>query len=396
MDKIKEFLAKNKKLVIIIASAVVAIGIIVGVVLAVTGKKTKKTNTDATTTETTTEAEKESKEEETTTEESTTVEDVVTEYPYINPLTGEGSLVDYSNTRPVAIMLNTIKQALPQSGNSQADILIEMAEEGGITRVLGIYQDINGVGTIGAVRSTREYYYSWTQSFDAIMVHAGGDAWVLSQIAQDGSLTINSITSNRGAFWRDQNRLAYLSIEHTLFTSSDNLTNWLAGSNVPTTHTKDNYTKLAFTEELSEDFMTDVAKSVKVTSSGYKSTSFKYNEESGKYDVFFWDTEPYMDEAAGKQVDITNLIILPVPNWTASDGWNANRQKYNLSGGVGYYVCNGEYTQINWTKGDYNVVSEYGNPLVMTTMDGEPLELKAGKTYICVINQAFGVEILGE
>ena len=63
-------------------------------------------------------------------------------FKYINPLTGEGSEVDYSNKRPVAVMLNTIKQALPQSGNSKADILIEMAEEGGITRVMGIYQDI--------------------------------------------------------------------------------------------------------------------------------------------------------------------------------------------------------------------------------------------------------------
>ena len=293
-------------------------------------------------------------------------------------------------------MLNTIKQALPQSGNSKADILIEMAEEGGITRIMGIYQDINGVGTMGALRSTREYYYSWTQSFDAIMVHAGGDAWVLSQISQDGGLTVNSLISNKGAFWRDQNRLTYLSSEHTLFTSSDNLTNWLATSNVPTTYTKDNYTKLNFTEEHSEDYMTTPADHVKVTFSGYKSTSFEYNEESGKYDVYFWDVEPYMDEASGTQVEVTNIIVLPVPNWTASDGWNANRQKYNLSGGVGYYICGGEYTEINWTKGDYNVVAEYGNPLVMTTLDGEPVELKVGKTYICVINQAFGVEITGE
>ena len=394
MDKIKEFITKNKKLVIIIASAILAVGIIVGVVLAVTGKKTKTTVSDTTTTETTSETETDVKEE-ATTEEATT-EAVVTEYPYINPLTGEGSVVDYSNSRPVAITLNTIKQALPQSGNSKADILIEMAEEGGITRVLGIYQDINGVGTMGALRSTREYFYSWTQSFDAIMVHAGGDAWVLSQIAQDGGLTVNSLVSNKGAFWRDQNRLTYLSAEHTLFTSSDNLTNWLATSTVPTTYTKDNYTKLNFTDELAEDFMTTPADHVKVTFSGYKSTSFEYNEESGKYDVFFWDTEAYMDEASGTQVEVTNVIVLPVPNWTASDGWNANRQKYNLSGGVGYYISGGEYTEINWTKGDYNVVEEYGNPLVMTTLDGEPLELKVGKTYICVINQAFGVEITGE
>lgn len=395
MDKIKEFFNKNKRLLIIVGGTLLVIGIIVGVVVAITGRKPAE-NSQETTTATQTQSETESTTEEPTTEKETETEEEVVVYPYINPLTGEGSMVDYTGKRPVAIMLNTIKQALPQSGNSKADILIEMAEEGGITRVMGIYQDITGVGTMGAVRSTREYYYSWTQSFDAIMVHAGGDSWVLNQIKNDGNLTINSIISNRGAFWRDANRLTYLSMEHTLFTSSDNLTNWLANSNVPTTYTKDNYTKLAFTDELPEGLMTAPADSVKVTFSGYKSTTFNYNEESGKYDVFFWDVEPYMDEAANAQVEVTNIIVLPVPNWTASDGWNRLRQKYNLSGGVGYYISGGEYTQINWTKGDYNVVSEYGNPLNMTTMDGAPLELAVGKTYICVINQAFGVAITGE
>jgi hypothetical protein len=394
MDRIKEFITNHKKLLIIIGGAILVIGIAVGVIVAVTGKKPANGEAETTTTEAPSETE--SVTEESTDEKETETEEEVVEYPYTNPLTGEGTMVDYSGTRPVAVMLNTIKQSLPQSGNSKADILIEIAEEGGITRILGIYQDLSGVGTLGAVRSTREYFYSWAQGFDAILVHAGGDSWVLNQIQSDGNNTIDSITRNRGAFWRDQNRLTYLSLEHTLFTSSDNLTNWLANSTVPTTHTKDNYTKLNFTDELPEDFMTEPAKNVKVTFSGYKSTSFKYNETTGKYDVFFWDTEPYMDEASQSQVEVTNVIVLPVPNWGDYDVWGKLRQKYNLSGGVGYYVSGGEYTQINWTKGDYNQLSEYGNPFNMTTLDGEPVSMAAGNTYICVINQAFGVEILGE
>lgn len=395
MDRIKEFISAHKRLLIIIGVTVATAIIILLVILCISNKKSKTVEADTTST-TETEPQTEAKTEPPTTEAPSETEPEIVVYPYINPLTGEGSLVDYSNTRPVSIMLNTIKQALPQSGNSKADILIEMAEEGGITRVMGIYQDINGVGTMGAVRSTREYFYSWTQSFDAIMAHAGGDSWVLEQIKNDGYRTINSINNNKGAFWRDQARLTYLSLEHTLYTSSDNLQNWLATSSLPTTHTKENYTRFSFVEELPDGLMMAPADSVKVTFSGYKSTTFNYNEESGKYDVYFWDTEAYMDETANAQVEVTNVIVLPVPNWTATDDWGKNRQKYNLSGGVGYYISGGEYTQINWTKGDYNVVSEYGNPLVMTTMDGEPLELAVGKTYICVVNQAFGVAITGE
>ena len=43
--------------------------------------------------------------------------------PYTNPLTGEGSAVDLAGARPVAIMLNNLKKALPQLGVSQADLL---------------------------------------------------------------------------------------------------------------------------------------------------------------------------------------------------------------------------------------------------------------------------------
>ena len=392
MNKIKEFIINNKKIVIIIVAVILAAVIVAGILIGTRGGKSKTGGTEAgTTTE-------DVKEEETTTEDETTQEEETTteeeqKAPYINPLTGEASEIDYAGKRPVAVMLNTIKQALPQSGNSKADILIEMTEEGGITRILGIYQDLDGVGTIGPVRSTREYYYSWTQGFDSIMVHAGGDSWVLDQIRKDGSLTIDSIMRNRGAFWRDADRLAYLSMEHTLFTSSEKLQGWLNGSEIPVTNTKSDITKLDFIEKLPDDYMTAGANNIKVAFSGYKSTSFKFNDKTGKYDVFFWDNEPYMDDASKTQVDVTNIIILPVPNWTAPDAWGKVRQKYNLSGGKGYYINNGEYMEINWTKGDYNVVSEYGNSLKMTTTAGKPLTLAVGKTYICVVNETFAIDI---
>lgn len=63
-----------------------------------------------------------------------------------NPLTGEETEKDISGNCPVAVMLNNIKQALPQSGNSKADFFFEIPEEGGITRIMALYQDIIGRG----------------------------------------------------------------------------------------------------------------------------------------------------------------------------------------------------------------------------------------------------------
>lgn len=55
---------------------------------------------------------------------------------YRNPLTGEETETDISRNCPVGVMLNNVKEALPQSGNSKADMFYEVPEEGGITRIL--------------------------------------------------------------------------------------------------------------------------------------------------------------------------------------------------------------------------------------------------------------------
>lgn len=392
MDRIKDFIKKYKLQIIIIAAVIILATVLVIVFNNVNKgrNKVKEPETTAAETESQTEAETEQPTSEASTETVTEPEVVL---PYINPLTGEGCAVDYSNTRPVAVMLNTIKEALPQSGNSKADILIEMAEEGGITRILGIYQDVTGVGNIGTVRSTREYFLSWARSFDAILVHAGGDSWVLNEIPSSGYNTIDFQRNAGSAFWRDKARMEYLSLEHTLYTSSDNLQNWMTTYSFPTQHTKQNNTTFIFTDKADETIMTETAKSVKVTMSGYKSTTFNYNEDTGRYDVYFWNNEPYMDAAAGTQVSVTNILVLPVPNWTAADAWSKVRQKYNLSGGSGYYISGGRYMEINWTKGDYNQQSQYGNPLTLTNTNGEPLELAVGKTYICVIGSQYGISV---
>ena len=67
---------------------------------------------------------------------------------FVNPLTGLPMEEEFVNDRPVAVMINNLKAALPQQGVSQADIIYEVLAEGGITRMLGVYQSVEGVGKI--------------------------------------------------------------------------------------------------------------------------------------------------------------------------------------------------------------------------------------------------------
>ena len=58
----------------------------------------------------------------------------------IHPLTGLPTDMseEMMTRKPVAVMVGNSKDALPQLGISQADILIEMMAEGGTTRLMGI------------------------------------------------------------------------------------------------------------------------------------------------------------------------------------------------------------------------------------------------------------------
>lgn len=367
-------------------SIVMAAGLIAGC-----GSDTKEVQTSEVETS-------ETKPAETTTKVvETTTDDMKKGY---NPLTGEKTELDISENRPFCVMLNSIEQALPQTGNSEADILIEVMEEGGITRVLGVFQDVTKVGEIGPVRSTREYFLSWNLAFDGILCHAGGDPWVLNKIKTEPYYTMDFLgysgINAAAAYWRDADRRARVGNEHSLLTSGEKLSGVCENTKIPMKHENDDYTHLKF-EENSTPKGED-AESVKVNFSGYKSTIFDYNKTSGNYDItFFYSGKrevKYIDCGNDdKQVDVKNILILPVKHWGERDPNGNYRQKYDMSGGTGYYVSEGKYTEITWEKGDFEKGPEdYAKPLVLKDKDGKELKLNPGKTYICVPSDEFTTE----
>ena len=113
--------------------------------------------------------------------------------PYVNPLTGEGCARDIAQKRPVAVMLNNLKKALPQLGVSQADIIYEAPAEGGITRMLAVFQSVEEVGNIGSVRSARDYYVSLAMGHDALYLHAGGSPGAYAAIKNWGAAAFDCV-----------------------------------------------------------------------------------------------------------------------------------------------------------------------------------------------------------
>lgn len=303
-----------------------------------------------------------------------------TPLPFREPLTGLPCAEDLSGKRPVAIMLNNLKAALPQQGNSQADIIYEVLAEGGITRMLAVYQRPEDVGLIGSVRSARQYYWELAQGHDAVYIHAGSSPEFYETKRRLGLFTVDGVNgaysdADAGMFWRDRNRIEgqYYAVEHSLLTSGEAVAAMLEKEN-KTAHAEDYQYQMAFADDGTPDGGQS-AVTVTVPFSNYKTGVFRYDGASGLYLAEEYG-EPYIDGNDNTQVAVTNLIVVQAVCTVVDD---YGRLRVNLTSGSGWFACGGQMIPIIWEKGSADQQLRY------YAQDGSLLTLGRGKSYVCVI-----------
>lgn len=304
--------------------------------------------------------------------------------PYVpagtNPLTGEPMEPEFEDDRPVAVMFNNLKAAQPQLGISRADIIYEVPAEGGITRMLGVFQTLEGVGTLGSIRSARTYYLELALGHDALLVHAGGSPDAYSKISAWGVDNMDGVNGGSDAkiFWRDPERRKTMSYEHCLVTSGESILDYLAQGHFETTHAA------GYTD--GQNFTADgtpaggaPAEHVTVKFSNYKTGTFDYDPQMGTYLAGQYGGD-YTDGETGEQVAVTDVLVLET-SISVISGDTAGRLSVKLTGsGDGTYFCGGRAVPIRWSKADRS------SPFVYTLQDGTPLVLGQGKRYVCILS----------
>lgn len=300
----------------------------------------------------------------------------------VNPLTGLPMSEEETAARPVAVLLNNLSAALPQQGNSGADIIYEVVAEGGITRMLGVYQSLTDVGTIGSVRSARPYFVELALGHDALLLHAGASAdgyQVMEDWHVDHLDGVNGVYSNpsRGLFWRDRERVEgkRYAVEHSLVTSGEAVRTVLECSSLRLTHGEDYASALSFTED-GTPAGGESAGTVTVSFSGIKTGTFRYDAQSGLYQVE-QGGNPYIDGNTGAQIAVTNVLVLRTDITDSGDSYG--HMGVALSGGEGWFACGGKIIPITWEKDSPQA------PVTCTLTDGSPLLLGRGKSYVAIV-----------
>lgn len=281
--------------------------------------------------------------------------------------------------RPVAVMIDNNKLALPQSGLESADLIYEMVTEGGITRLMAVYSSLSKVSIAGPVRSARDQFVQFVLPLNAVYVHIGTSIYANDMLNFYHYQDIDGLYLGVTSFDFDKAQANYKPHEHCWYTKSNLIQDGInataintAGNLYPAFNFAD-YKKGPVEFKNAQD-----ATEISFRFSHYADAAMHYNANDGKYykDSF---GAPQMDKETGTQVSFDNFFLLNTTVSLYPDGLCTN---FDLSQGAGYYFYGGKYIPIKWRKG----LPE--NPLVITDENDKVIEINPGKSYVAIIDSS--------
>ena len=318
--------------------------------------------------------------QETTVAETTTEKEIVlTDY---NRLTGLDDLSDEAKgKRPVAIMINNIKQSLPQYGIADADLMFECEVEGGITRMMAVYADYTKVPAVCSVRSCRYYFPILAHGLDAVYFCFGSNPTLGTPTLErikidyfDGNVNNDSLI-----FARDPNRVGRYDREHTAFLKGEILPEVFKKYKTRTDYRdgKDNYIFSFRDEGVIKSAGDKNCDKVNLAFSNKYYSTFTYDAEKKVY-LKQHNGSTHIDSATGEQLSYTNVFALETE---VKPYGSTPLVQIDWKGGTGYYISAGGVKKIKWSKKNEKA------GIVIKDMDGKEVKVNAGNSYIGILNK---------
>ena len=286
-----------------------------------------------------------------------------------------------SKTRPYAVMIDNQSAARPHSGLSKAYLIYEITVEGGITRLMALFKDVD-VEKIGPVRSSRHYYLDYALENDAIYVHFGWSPQAQSDISTLGINNLNGLYNPSKMFYRSKDRVS----PHNAYTTSANVEKAIKEKGYR--NTSDNFKLLNYSldpVDLTGDSTVVDANKVKVNyNSGYY-TDYTYDAEN-KYYLRNIKGKPHTDLETGEQYHFKNIIVTNIAISDIAGDDKGRQDLSNIGTGSGYFITEGKAIQITWEKTSRNGKTVYKN------LNGEEIKVNDGNTFIQIIPKGKTVE----
>jgi hypothetical protein len=306
---------------------------------------------------------------------------VPTPAPVPAPLTGRLVPPAVAAQHPIAVMIDDLGAARPQSGFNSASVVWQAPAEGGIPRYMLIFQDTIPTD-VGPVRSARYYYIAWAAEWHAVYAHSGGSPQALQTLRSkgNGQLVFNADEFRWG---KSFHRVNTRSSPHNLYTDGKHL-RALAKS----LKAKDAAAQPVwqFAPELPEVFR---------PRGGRIDVAYSYNKIRYDYD---WKTNTYLrsvtgekkqvDAATGQRVAPKNVVVMLMKFGPLNDGSKKHRLEADVVGkGTAWISTNGMTIKGTWRKDSLT------KPTIFYDAKGTPVTLTVGQTFVQVMQTGTKVSI---
>ncbi len=298
-------------------------------------------------------------------------------------LTGEPTEENQRKVRPMAVMIDNVEAATPQSGIANAGVIYEIPAQYDINRMLAIFDDYADVARIGPVRSCRDYFIDFAVEFDAYYTHFGQVVYAYDLLNTDIVDNISGLQYQEAAgeltgyagediFWRADERPA----PHNVYTDYGRLQTAIE-RNGYRTKLKSSYDgHFLFANEGETVSYGDGAATSFQANNYDNSPSFTFDESSGKY-LRFQRNQPHIDDLTGEQLSFSNVIVQYCTFYKFDDHgyWDVDTN----SGGDAVIFTNGTYQNATWRKDVEWGVTRYYDA------NGSEIALNRGKTWVCIV-----------
>lgn len=295
----------------------------------------------------------------------------------INILSGLQISEQVEDSRPIAVMIENSPDARPQTGLDLADVIVEIVDEGGVTRYVAIYSSYD-TEILGPVRSARQYYGEVACGFDPIYAFWGTypeGYKIIENMGMDvlsvlGDQSGNSSITAQASHWRDEGRAAphngYMSTLQ-LKEDAQRLGYALEGGQSPFMFKLD----ASDSEKGSVDQVT-----VDFSYEQYKA-GYQYERENNFY-LKSVGGSPQIDRESGEQLIANNIVVLITDIANSGDA-AGHMIVRTTNGGKAFYFMDGQVIEGTW---DRQSISE---PFEFKDSDGNDILFNRGTTWISMV-----------
>lgn len=272
------------------------------------------------------------------------------------------------NQRPaVLVKIDNVGGALPQQGVNSADIVIEEPVEGGLTRLVAVFQSHNP-GVVGPVRSARPVDAQLTRMFgSSILVFSGASNQEIGPVKADSHavLVADDWGTAPEVFHRDPNRHG----DHSLMADTDAAWNWALTHGAQAVAPQQG---IPFTDS------NQLANPATDVSLDFYDTTAEWHFTAGKYRRT-QNGEPDRTSDDGR-ITADTVIIAQVSTSTDPRFHDVLGHPTPIidfvTGGQVWVLRDGKVTPGRWQRANIDA------PLDLTDDSGNPIGAKPGRTWI--------------